>query len=271
MRMIAGGYYRVNGFSFSIIGISGYAEIYTASIIFPMIFGSIPLLKGRNKVFSILLSILVTVYVFMSALATAMIIILLGIILVLYFRLSKKKKALLLPIIVLLLAVISNGKIASQALMNTAGIINIPKYDQKIIDIVKSIDSNEATGLVEDRTMRYEKSIESFVSNPIIGIGFDRNSPFEVGDHATVIDIFGTLGILGGLPFVFFIYYSYIICKKRWENTPYFILVKVSFINFIVIASVKSIMSSYPIFLTIVLFIPIIPHYIERLRNNTAQ
>lgn len=273
IRAIAGRTGDTIGFSINIIGVAGYPIVYATAIIFPFVIGGIKILKGIYKIISIFIAALLFIYVYASALATAIIVLLIGIVFVAFFSMKKFKRLLVLPLILILAAIIFNTDILAHLIADTAAYIEIPQYQQKLSDIANTIYTEEATGSVEGRSDRYKKSFNSFISNPLYGVGFNKNGDVNIGGHATILDIFGLLGIMGGLPFLLFIYYCYCICKELWENTVYTSYVKASFLNFIVVATLKSIMSSYAIFITIILLIPIIPSYIEniRLRRNHEQ
>lgn len=114
----------------------------------------------------------------------------------LFIGLSPKKKQYIpLYVFVLLLALvvaISSGFVFQSG--KTIFDDNPTIYD-KIIDIQASIQEGEASGQVKGRQSLYFQSIDSFLSNPVLG---DVNS--EAGGHAFWFDHLARFGIVGTLP-----------------------------------------------------------------------
>jgi hypothetical protein len=57
------------------------------------------------------------------------------------------------------------------------------------------------------------KSYDTFLDNPIIGSGYKYGYAFElsgeyIGNHSEWLDVFGRMGLLGGIPFILIFYYS---------------------------------------------------------------
>jgi len=107
----------------------------------------------------------------------------------------KKKQYIPLYTFVLLLAMVVavNSDFVFQS-VKTIFDDNPTLYD-KIIDIQASIQEGEASGQVKGRQALYFQSIDSFLSNPVLG---DINS--EAGGHAFWFDHLASFGIVGTLP-----------------------------------------------------------------------
>jgi hypothetical protein len=114
----------------------------------------------------------------------------------LFIGLSPKKKQYMpLYVFVLLLALVVavNSDFVFQSVKTTFD--DNPTIYHKIIDIQTSIQEGEASGQVKGRQALYFQSIDSFLSNPVLG---DINS--EAGGHAFWFDHLASFGIVGTLP-----------------------------------------------------------------------
>ena len=107
----------------------------------------------------------------------------------------KKKKHILLYIFILLSAivVVVNSDFVFQLLKTT--FTNNPELYDKVIDIQASLQEGDSKGQLEERQSLYLQSIDSFLSNPVLG---DINS--EAGGHAFWFDHLASFGIVGTIP-----------------------------------------------------------------------
>lgn len=134
----------------------------------------------------------------------------------LFIGLSPKKKQYIpLYVFVLLLALvvaISSGFVFQSG--KTIFDDNPTIYD-KIIDIQASIQEGEASGQVKGRQSLYFQSIDSFLSNPVLG---DVNS--EAGGHAFWFDHLARFGIVGTLPLLM-AYFLLVLKSSRMASYNY--------------------------------------------------
>ena len=85
--------------------------------------------------------------------------------------------------------------------------------EPKLDDFRASMIGGELQGgTIESRERLHDKSWESFFSSPIWG------TP-NVGGHSAMLDRFGGLGLLGGLPFLMIFISFFQIVRKRFLNT----------------------------------------------------
>lgn len=73
-------------------------------------------------------------------------------------------------------------------------------FHNKIIEFEDAIIYGQATGDMEERSDLYMTSWKAVVTNPILGV----NEP--VGGHSFFIDIWATLGLIGWIPLLFFVF-----------------------------------------------------------------
>ena len=72
------------------------------------------------------------------------------------------------------------------------------EYSAKVRDIRSSLQDDQSTGTVQDRTERYVRSLKLFAENPVLGtLTFD-----DVGKHSAVLDRFAQYGLGFGLLFL---------------------------------------------------------------------
>lgn len=77
------------------------------------------------------------------------------------------------------------------------------EYSAKIRDIRVSLEDDQSTGTVHDRTERYLRSLRSLGDNPVIGtLTYDK-----VGKHSAILDRFAQYGFAFGLLFLALLLY----------------------------------------------------------------
>jgi hypothetical protein len=77
------------------------------------------------------------------------------------------------------------------------------EYQQKLVDLQESFQSESAVGTVGLRMERYERSLKLFYQNPVLGVlKID-----DVGKHSAYLDRFAQYGFFFGAMFVYLILY----------------------------------------------------------------
>lgn len=73
---------------------------------------------------------------------------------------------------------------------------------KKLVDIENTLIYGESEGLVEGRSDLYRMTFNAILSNPLWG------TSGEIGEHMALFDRWATLGLIGFIPLLFFIYYQ---------------------------------------------------------------
>lgn len=199
-------------------GIGGYALVYSGVLLLPILIGLFyHLISIRNRVknqefdtkkfylyFSVvslnivLISILLIKAGYTIALSTSFIAIL---IIFTMKRFSYIRITFLLFIFILLFTLQKEiiYYVSSFLLLLTEE----PVYTKKINDVVLYLTTNNSTGSVDDRAIRYNQSIDVFFQNPFLGI----ISQEKTGGHSFILDNYARWGLGFGSLLLYFIIY----------------------------------------------------------------
>lgn len=189
---------------------TGYAGIIKFSQIFAFeIFAGIIFLmllwihkekiRKKNLIFwEVVLGINVAL-IFLSQLATPMLLLFICLFLSLLFcnysEKNKLIKLLICGITIILLLLFKNVILIS--LIGVIGKINNSKVTERILAILTMLYGDSSLGPLANRTAKIERSLASFSLSPLFGIGFSNYSELTVGCHQDWFDMLATLGIIG--------------------------------------------------------------------------
>jgi len=182
-------------------GVAGYGLVYSVVLIPVAIITFASIDRQSSKKMRLLFVVNVSSAVLVLIKAGYFIAILSFLISVCIYLLSKLKKNRLQFFSVALLVIIlfvSFGNSVEGILLD---ITEDTMFHNKIVSIFNSKNQGEMTGPLYERVVRYEKSIETFIENPISG------NYYGAGGHSTLLDIFARFGIISGVLFVLQIYY----------------------------------------------------------------
>lgn len=84
-----------------------------------------------------------------------------------------------------------------------SGLARGTEYQQKVADLQATFEGESAVGTVGLRMERYERSLELFLHNPVIGV----LKVDDVGKHSAYLDRFAQYGFFFGAMFVYLILY----------------------------------------------------------------
>ena len=76
-------------------------------------------------------------------------------------------------------------------------------YYRKVLDIIGTLETDQSQGTFDDRWLRYERSANLFLSNPLFGVISVR----DVGKHSAYLDTYARYGVFVGSAFVYLLVY----------------------------------------------------------------
>lgn len=76
-------------------------------------------------------------------------------------------------------------------------------YNRKLLDVIETLKSEQSQGTLDDRIIRYQRSLDLFFQNPIFGVISNR----DIGKHSAYLDTYGRYGLLVGSAFVYLLTY----------------------------------------------------------------
>ena len=201
------------GDSFHVTGLPGYSLMHAYVLFLPVVAYGIKMLDGRKKIWS-LLGLLVLCFVIYDTFVTTSLVVMIAILMFAVFYSEKHKTLFLLFSILLLFLVIILYK---EGFFISFIDWIMPAFDgtavePKLLDFKASMLEGELTGgSITDRQNLHAISWNSFFQNPIFGTSI-------VGNHSALVDRFGGMGIVAGLPFLLIIT-SFIQQMKKLYST----------------------------------------------------
>ena len=178
-------------------GLPGYALMHAYTLFLPVMCYAVKYFKGWRKWIA-LLGLFVLCYVVYDTFVTTSLLIMIGILSISLVYTGKNPGVFWF---VVLLGFLILYTLYLMGFFITLIDWILPTFEGtpvavKLHDIRDSMTMGELTGgsLVERRSL-HRKSWKSFMSNPLLGGG-------EVGNHSSILDRFGGMGIIGGIPYI---------------------------------------------------------------------
>lgn len=183
-------------------GVAGYGMVYANVLMVPICFMGIKIFKKNAGSIILLLFYLNLLcgllFIIMAQYSIAIILAMLSFFLVFYSSYSKKKPMLKVVLIMVPIVLFGLFLFEDLSLSELELLLEGTRYRSKLLDIVAFFE----TGVqLEDnslgsRVYAYYKSIQVFLSNPLLGsLAFD----FRLGAHSDVLDKFGQFGFFVGV------------------------------------------------------------------------
>ena len=198
-----------------IVGLGSYYYIY--GLVYPIfIFMVYTINKIKKKQYDfnfyvILISLLIALFCIIKAEFMYSYILLIIAIIMYLFKINSIKRFIIGFFGLILLIVIIRIPLAN-TLESCAKHINKPNIEMRLNDIAGLLRGNiDKTVDVKARLENYNTSIDTFVENPIIGVGYNDGDT-RIGLHSTFLDVFAKFGIIGGVVFVIFIISLVVVC-----------------------------------------------------------
>lgn len=258
-RIMATGREELN--IYGLKGVSGYSIIYSIVIIFPLLIYSLGELKYKYRIVMGIFTILMLVFLYFAAYTTALIAIIIGLLVYLFLITSKVFKIFILPLLFTLGALLINPYYIYSILKTLSVIINIQAVSVRFSQLADFIFYGDTTGAGINRLLFYKKSIDAFLKYPLTGITiFDPN--YDLSGHSAFLDILGGTGLIGFIPYILFIWYSYKISIRNVENKNCINAISTCYIVFCFIGFTNTLATSITIMLFLLFFITWYPIFI---------
>lgn len=178
-------------------GLPNYSLMHSYTLYLPVVCYTIKYKKLKWKIIGVV-ALISLCYVIYSTSVTTSLLVMVGIISASIVYNEKKKITFWLIIIFIIIIIYyfyHTGVILAFFEWIKPYFENSP-VEPKINDFIKSIAQGKVTGgSIIDRQDLHDISWNSFFKNPILGTGV-------VGGHSSILDRFGGMGILGGIPFL---------------------------------------------------------------------
>lgn len=250
-----------------------YATTYSICMIGLMLFGlSFVYKKIFLKIFLILGSVFILLFLFKTAYTISLIIYILGILLIIFYYFWEKaynKKIFLITmcvvlIILFLICYFSRNMIADFVLelQRFAPDLMQQRRIQEVARLIRNFGMESEGGMINRFTL-YFLSLKTFFKNPFIGVGFKENILYTtpnvinplIGNHSTVLDFLACYGVFSFFYILIIpIFYNKILKNKLKKN--YFIAksILIVFMFFSLINTSENIIFYY----VMLIFIPFI-------------
>lgn len=153
--------------------------------------------------------VLLIICVLISRFATAYLLLFISFLLLIIFY---KKRRRIWPIVLIALVLLILApfllRFFLQALYNNTNSLLLKEKMQGILNV---LDGKENIGETTSRFSLVIRSCKSFITNPFFGVGgyYSTSANNGVGQHCQFIDDFARFGILGGLPLLLFVVFSF--------------------------------------------------------------
>lgn len=184
----------------SIPGLPGYSLMHAYTLFLPVICFLFKKLKKTKRII-VLIGLFVLCFVIYDTFVTTSLILMISILIFTFFYSDKSNSTLIITygiLAVMLLFLYENGFFISFIDWIMPAFEGTP-VQEKLIDFKNSMMLGLITGdSITGRLDYHLISQESFIANPIWGTSV-------VGGHSTLLDRFGGMGIVGGLPFIMII------------------------------------------------------------------
>lgn len=248
-------------------GVSGYSIVYSVIIILPLLYYSLKKLNKKYKIITILLIALIIYFVYKAAYTIAFIALILGILIYLFLNTSNKMKIFLIPTIILFAIFLINITLIFNILIYLSNKIEITQISTRFQQLANFILNGDNSGDTLYRFTLYRQSIDAFLKYPFTGISiFEPN--YSLSGHSAFLDILGSMGLIGFIPYFLFILYSYKISIKKTKDKRFKNAVRTSYLIFCFIGCINTLITSFTINLFLLFFINWYPIFINNVGNK---
>lgn len=253
-------------------GASGYSIIYSIVIILPLFYYSYLKHNGVKRIMSLLYVIIMISLIYKSAYFTANVAVILGFLIFIFLNTSRRLKVILIPVIMVIGIYSINAKAIYDTFMMLSDKIDIFQISQRLEQLANLAYYNDNSGAALCRFELYRKSIDAFIKSPLVGI-HAFNQDYDMSGHSALLDILGSTGIIGFVPYILFIWYSYKNCIVNTYEKQLINAIRTSFTIFLFIASLNTLATSMTIMLVFLYFNKFFPCYINKtiLKSNLKK
>lgn len=254
--------------SYSLKGVVGFSIVYSSVVMIPILMYAIQTMKFKFKLINFTFLILLFLFLLNASFTSAIIISFLSILLYLLFLCNNRIRFFLIIPLIVISILLFDGQLIYNLFISLSKSINNYEISVRFQDIANLFLTNEiGNGSMGLRILLYLNSITAFIRYPLFGI-LPFDTTYKLSGHSTILDILGGMGIIGFIPLVLGLYYSFkkVTFKK---NKRYSSVILCSYIVFIVVSIFNPQLSSPAVITTLLIVIPISMEYInEKNRIN---
>lgn len=248
-------------------GVSGYHIIYSSVIIMPLLFYSIKTFKSKNRLIILLFTLFMIYFIYKSAYTTALFGLILGILVYVFFNTSKGFKIFIAPLIFCLVIILLNPKLIYNILIYISDKVQIQQISIRLRQLAMLILYDDTSGDSLYRLVLYKRSIDAFLKYPITGITI-YDPTYVLSEHSSFLDILGGMGLMGFIPYLLFIFYSYKIAIQKTKDKKLKNAIKTSYILFCFIGFVNPLATSFTIMLFLLFFVTWYIHFDDCINDS---
>ena len=246
-------------------GLGGFGLTYSLVFFIPLLIYWIN--HAKKKAFAIALLILTSINILLSGYTTAFLLIVLALCLYIFFKLNSYQKTFL--VIFLVFFVIFQKYFLPDFLYYLSELFGSKQMAEHLVEIA-DILAGEASLFDLGRVDLLEKSWEMFLTNPLFGGKFVSEN-FEIGGHSTFMDILGTNGLLGFVPYCLFLYFFHKQVKTQIKNPLTQRIWVIETILFFALQVLNPIMANYEIVYMYMGMVPAALFYIEMIGEKQIE
>jgi len=218
-------------------GIASFGLVHAFPLIVPLLVYHFKKAQSFFVRISFAITIVVPYYMLIQAsFATPLIISTFGLICSFIISKNTQKNLVIFACMLCLLPVAVDGQLVVSGLTEIKNVFSDTPLEEKIKDIMISIEHGSTEGQVGGRGSLYKQSWNSFFHNPLFGIS-DKT---QAGGHAYFADRLAYFGLIGTVPFIAFFVFAfkrfYIMCNEDCK-----IYISISFFIFMLMAFLKNI------------------------------
>lgn len=205
------------------IGIPTYQALHSYVIFIPALIYCIRVSRGKIKYLFIGCFLLYLYIIYNASITTNLVITLMILLFSLLYKENIQKAVIKTSIFCLFVLGLHLGG-AIEKLFDVAIVFTEGTYSNAKIQGFKDMYIGKSDDVVEGRSNLHTISIMSFIQSPIWGMNEVRKDVMDadfitednsvVGGHSSLLDRFGGMGLLGGIPFVMIFWLIY----KDWKN-----------------------------------------------------
>lgn len=257
------GYYEAEKIMFNRIGVGGFGHIYASCFMFLAIFYLLirnnHRLQISQKIFSLIVSLLLLITIFKASYAIAFMIIIIGTTLVL---IVKNKKMLIVAMIVAsLLLLLTPTTFIGDIFINAADLFNNDSIMyEKLTDVGMSFLMDSQSSQSGTRIKLYTTSLNTFFRQPLFGIYGPMGNPLDpIGGHSGWLDLLGFYGLFSGIPLLLMFYYNFKKHLRFYKKDKYYGYLVVIYFIFLVFGTINPVLYIFEVGFILFMIVPIIP------------
>lgn len=206
-----------------------FGSAIIAVYIFALLFQDKTIIKRKFKMLFVVIILILFYLCIKTESSITLIMFIIGIVINMALNLfntwSKGNKLVLanlftLSIIFVFILVINLENIGYVIYNTTYGSIRNNILVDRLNLLAKTMISGNAHGTLDSRLSLYKKSINTFIGNPIFGTALDYGLGMSsvLGNHSELLDILGSVGLFGGIPYVGIFFSTIYTERKKNKN-----------------------------------------------------